>query len=308
MSPAIKRIGVVLIVGFSLLVLACSNAATSTPIPPAPTTVAQSSDTTVVLELGPIVASSDLSLGLNRFVFAILDSDSKPIRAPQAQISFFYLEGSQAQPYNTTTARFRQWPTGPGGVYTTQVSFDKPGTWGIEVSVAGEEDSPRLARTFFQVNEASATPPLGSIAPQTNNRTSGDVASLDELTSDPSPDPDLYNLTIAAAIATGKPTLVTFATPAFCTSLTCGPQVDIVKEIKNRNKGRANFIHVEIYDNPLEMRGDPSKGRLTRAVEEWALPSEPWSFILDGDGNVFAKFEAFTTAEELEGALLQVLQ
>ena len=64
---------------------------------------------------------------------------------------------------------------------------------------------------------------------------------------------------------------------------------------------------MEIYSNPDEMHGDPTKGLVAQAVTEWALPSEPWTFLVDGDGKVAAKFEAFTSLEELEDALLEVL-
>ncbi len=102
--------------------------------------------------------------------------------------------------------------------------------------------------------------------------------------------------------------MVTFATPAFCTSATCGPQVDVVKALKETYKGRVNFIHVEIYDNPQEMREDLQKARLSPVIDEWGLPSEPWTFLVDAEGRVAAKFEAFTSAEELEEALLKTLE
>lgn len=55
------------------------------------------------------------------------------------------------------------------------------------------------------------------------NKTLYTVERLEELTTDYTPDPDLYQLTIAEALITGRPTVIVFATPAFCTSPTCGP-------------------------------------------------------------------------------------
>ena len=65
----------------------------------------------------------------------------------------------------------------------------------------------------------------------------------------------------------------------------------------------------ELFDNPDVMResGDPLLGVGAPAVEPWNLPSEPWTFIIDGDGLIAAKFEAFTTADELGEALVAVL-
>ena len=114
-------------------------------------------------------------------------------------------------------------------------------------------------------------------------------------------------MTVADAVAAGMPAVVTFATPAFCSTATCGPQVEVVSSLKDRYAGEASFIHVEVYDNPVEMRGDFGKGRISPVLEEWGLISEPYTFILDGEGVIKSKFEGFVTEEELEAALKEVL-
>ena len=68
-----------------------------------------------------------------------------------------------------------------------------------------------------------------------------------------------------------------------------------------------NFIHIEVYDNPLEIQGDLSRGRISPTFTEWNLPSEPWTFVMDSQGLVRDKFEQFTVAEEIEAALAEVL-
>ena len=159
----------------------------------------------------------------------------------------------------------------------------------------------------IEVRETSATPALGSSVPRTVSKTARDVTELEELTTDAEPDPELYAITISEAIDTGKPLIVTFATPAYCQTSTCGPQLDVVKELKETYGGRVSFIHIEIYDNPLEIQGDLSRARVSPTVTEWNLPSEPWTFIVTGEGILRAKFEGFTTSEELEDALALVL-
>ena len=47
--------------------------------------------------------------------------------------------------------------------------------------------------------------------------------------------------------------------------------------------------------------------RLAPTVEEWNLHSEPWTFVVDGEGIVRARFEGVMTRRELEAALQQVL-
>ena len=117
---------------------------------------------------------------------------------------------------------------------------------------------------------------------------------------------------MADAITESKPAVIVFATPAFCTSPTCGPQVDTVSELKDAYPRDANYIHVEIYDNPHEIQGDLERARLSSAVEEWKFDqvsdwfNESWTYVLDAHGNVHQKYEGFVSWEELEEALLAV--
>ena len=119
-------------------------------------------------------------------------------------------------------------------------------------------------------------------------------------------------MSVAEAVASGKPSVIVFATPAFCTSPTCGPQVDTVSELRAEHPDAANFIHVELYDNPQEIQGDLSRAELVSAADEWGFTqipgwtNESWVFVLDGDGVVRQRFEGFATLSELEAALATV--
>ena len=303
-----------------LIIAACGGAATQGSPQPRQTPVQQPGATRAALAtqeeavpetpgLQIALASSDLAVGVNRMAFGLIDSQSGPLRDADVQVSTFHLTGGGREgPIETVPATFRKWPVGPGGVYTARLSFDRSGAWGIAAIVADGGPS-RAASTALQVSQTSATPALGSPAPSSANKTARDVTSLEELTTDADPDPDLYAMTIAEAIKIGVPLLVVFATPAYCQTFTCGPQVEVIKALKAQYyKGQANFIHVEVYDNPLEIQGDLSRGRLSPTLAEWGLPSEPWTFILDSEGLVSAKFEGFATAEELEEALSAVLR
>ena len=308
-----------------LLIGACSSTqptATLEPQPspttqPAPrlesqmSSTAQTAPTPTLTPPGPPtvqVISTDLSLGPNRLAFAVLQ-DGNTVSLPEVTVaSVFPAEGPSGTVRQTGSARFRKWPFGDIGVYTTQLDFDRVGTWGLVVDVPRSSGPSERALVELSVKERSDTPALGSQAPLSKNKTAGDVNSLEELTTARTPDPDLYQMTIAQAISTGKPLVVTFSTPAFCTTATCGPQVEELSALKDRYAGRANFIHVEIFDNPHKIQGDLSAAKTVAAAEEWGLPTEPWTFIVDRQGRVAAKFEAFTTGSEIEEALVRLLQ
>ncbi len=296
----------------ALLVLLVACGAEGSPAPAAVPTQAPPEAATPAsdaAELRMLLASTDLSVGANRVVFALVASGSGPVRQPDGvRVQTFHLAPTgQEGPIETLAATYREWGDTGRGAYTVRLGFDRPGDWGLGVSVAGPDATVSSASARVAVREQSLTPALGAPAPLTQSKTISDTPDLNELTSDPQPDVALYQMTIAEAVASGKPLVVAFSTPAYCTTATCGPQLDVVKRTRERYADRANFIHVEVYNNPHEIQGDLSNARIAPAVTEWALPSEPWTFVIDADGLVAAKFEGFATRDELEQALLAVV-
>jgi hypothetical protein len=115
--------------------------------------------------------------------------------------------------------------------------------------------------------------------------------------------PALYRHSIAESLAAGAPFVVTFATPKFCTSRTCGPVVDVVDAVRREFAGRGlRFIHVEIYEG-----NDPTQG-YNRWMREWKLTTEPWVFVVGRDGRVAERFEGAVSLRELGAAVRPVAQ
>ena len=257
-------------------------------------------------KIEPILATKVLQVGSQRIAFLLATAESL-IKAPEATVTSEYLGEGEA-PGETKQAAFHLWPYGVRGAYAAQLNFDRPGPWRLDVEVVGP-DGPTKTQISLEIAERTGIPEIGSVPPLSANKTIHTVEGLEELTTDFTPDPDLYQQTIAQAIITGMPTVVVFATPAFCTSPTCGPQVDTVSQLKELYLDEANFIHVEIYDNPDEIRGDLSKAIITDLVHEWGFTSIPdwfnesWTFVLGSDGRVAQRFEGFATLEELEEVL-----
>ena len=287
------------------LLAACTASATSTPVTLAPTSTPFPESP----EIGVIVISTDLALGPNRVIFGLVDRDGMPVRAPQARVeAAYFVPGQDAAEVRTSaTAQFQRWPTGSQGVFTTNLELDTVGFWQLQVSASGEDGVPVEAVGAFQVKEKTDTPSIGSPAPASVTPTLDDVEDLATITSSPVPDPDLYRLSVHQALEAGKPLVIVFATPAFCVTATCGPQVEVVSQLKDRFQGQANFIHVEVVENPHLIEGSRPAGGFVPAVGEWNLPTEPWTFLVDAAGLVQAKFEAFTTEGELGEALQSIL-
>ncbi len=137
----------------------------------------------------------------------------------------------------------------------------------------------------------SATPTLAS--------TGGDLSALSTARA---PSRALYAVSVADALAAGVPFVVSFATPLYCQTRTCGPVVDVVEAVRKELAGRgARFIHVEIYAG-----NDPANG-VNEWVAEWGLPTEPFTFVIDSDGIVRTKLEGAFSTRELREAVVAVL-
>lgn len=282
------------ILGTALLV---GCAAASTASPPAPVRANP--------PLTAIVTSADLAVGPNHFGIALLDDQNRPIADAPVELTFFDLSGDQPVPIGRATPVWRR----PGsewnrGQYKTEFVFERAGPYGVQAQVPGPDGQPLVARTRFDVKAKSDAPPVGAPAPRSHNLTIHDAVDPIELCTATAETcaatAHLRQLTIAEAIAQGKPVVVLFATPGFCTSQTCGPQLEVLQTVAARYRDRANFIHVEIFK-------DPRSRTLNATVEEWGLPSEPWTFVIDSQGYIADRFDGITAAEEIEQALQRLL-
>ena len=64
---------------------------------------------------------------------------------------------------------------------------------------------------------------------------------------------------------------------------------------------QVQFIHIEIYDNPDEMKasGDISIGIQSSQISEWGIKTEPWTFLIENNGTIVERYEGFVSLEEL---------
>ncbi len=277
--------------------------------------------TEAVEGLRPLITTSELVVGQNRFAFGLLraqklfeNADVKvrvySIEGKDAHLTaelrapFYYVEsverGSQVHRHTDGTQHVHTAGTDVQGLYLTQVAFARPGPWGIEI-LAREKDGPTaMARASVMVLGSPRTPPVGSPAPRSRNLIATDVKELREIDTSDRPDPRLHQVRIADAIAQGKPQIIVFATPRFCTSRTCGSVVDIVRKLYPVYGHRMAFTHQEIWQ-------DFASKQVFTTLDEWGLRSEPWIFVVDEKGIIRAKFEGLVTVRELEAALQQIL-
>ncbi len=254
-------------------------------------------------DVGVVSGTSDYGLGVNRVSFLIVDKQSRLVERPTAKV--WIARGLKLEPFAETVARSE--PIGvPGGetadagsIYVARVATPQPGRYWIlaepiggtrriqaigNVVVRARPQAPAVGDRAF----ASKTPTLRS--------TNGNLARL---TTSRTPDRALYRTSVAEALAAKQPFVVSFATPLYCQSRTCGPVVDVVGAVAKRHPD-VRFIHVEIYED-----NDPAKGT-NRWVDEWRLPTEPFTFVVDRRGVIRAKLEGAFGAAELDAAVAAV--
>ena len=115
------------------------------------------------------------------------------------------------------------------------------------------------------------------------------------------PDPALHEASIEDALGAGRPSLILFATPVYCSSRFCGPITDMVDELAVDYADRATFVHVEIWSD-FEARD------VNPAAAEWIQTDdgrilEPWLFLVDADGTILESWDNLAPRDEVAAAL-----
>ncbi len=245
-----------------------------------------------------VIASDDISYQYPRIPLILQDGNDWITGAEKVEVAAFDLSQDEpelvwqgeATPYNDYELPY--WVVYP--------EVDHPGEWGLVVDTTLGGTTARLQIVVELVAETNS-PAVGELPPASENRTLATEPDLAKLSSGSDPDPDLYQQTIAQAMASGKPSVITFATPGFCQTRYCTPVVDSLSIAHAELGDAANFIHVEVYKefNPLILADE---------MAEWGLITEPWTFVLDEDGTIVARLGGPVSPQELADVLGQVEQ
>ncbi|HSB38544.1 MAG TPA: hypothetical protein VLD13_05590 [Gaiellaceae bacterium] len=254
---------------------------------------------------GPDVAvtpgAAEFVPGDVRYPFLVIRNDARPVERPAATV--WAATSRSRAPFARTRARLepigipgRSAPAfgGVSRIYVAHLRIPRPGRYWL----VAQPDGARIqAVGVLGVAARSASPAIGAKAPRSQTPTLATAPAARITTSRP-PDLPLLRYSIAGSLAAHKPFVVTFATPKFCTSRTCGPVVDVLEAVRRRFERRGvRFIHVEVFTG-----NDPSRG-YNRWMRQWGLASEPWVFLVGADGRVKAKFEGSVSAAELAAAV-----
>ena len=274
-------------------------------------------------EAQPVLLNSALAVGENRLTFGFFRSDTSLILEASGSVWIYRLDesrrGAFVGSYELQRAAFSQQTDHKHddgsthvhedplvAVFHATVDFDRTGDWGAELDAEIEGERRRLRVQPFNVLERTPEPQAGDALPESPHLTLRDTDDITIVSSMAEPIPELNELTVAEAVATGKPVLVAIATPAYCQSRFCGPLMEaVVVPLWEEFGGEVQFVHVE----PYELDEVRATGRLVAIplLEDWQLQTEPWIFIAARGGAVTAKFEGVASLADVRAALVAAI-
>jgi hypothetical protein len=164
-------------------------------------------------------------------------------------------------------------------VYSAELHLPGPGEYRPVALIKEKDGWAKVGLRSIKVGEFAKIPRPGEKAPliQTPNRVN------------------------YADVLGKEPILLLFTTPQFCQSRVCGPVVDVARQAQDRFKGKANFIHMEIYNE-----NDPANG-VRPQVRRFHLPTEPWLFAINREGVVSATIEGGFGTELMDQTVEKVI-
>lgn len=256
-------------------------------------------------DVAVVAGTSDHETGENRVSFLVVDKQGRVVERPTARV--WVARGLKQAPFAQTTARLQSIgvPGGDtadiGGIYVASIRTPTAGKYWLLAEPVGGRKIQALGNVV--VRRKSAAPSVGDRAIRSRTPTLASTGGdLRTLTTSRRPDRALYRSSVAEALDARVPFVVTFATPQYCQTRTCGPGVDVVSAVRKREPASSDvrFIHVEIYED-----NDPAKG-VNRWVRQWRLPTEPFTFVVDRRGVIRTKLEGAFSADELQAAVAAV--
>jgi len=258
-------------------------------------------------------AAQTFDLGENRYPFGVFTLGNEQVS--DADVALYFAKDGKGPvtgplPAQVTSLEtkpaYRASGAGAPGEATTvyvvpKVEFDRRGPWLALAMLKGENGLEATRVTAAPVvGEFPRIPAVGEKAPVIHTPTAadvgGDMAKIDTRV----PPDQMHEVDFADAVGK-KPVVLVFATPALCQSRVCGPVVDVAQQVADAYKGKAEFIHMEIWND-----NDISKGPRPQ-VQAYNLETEPWTFLIDRNGIVRDRIEGAFGVSELEEAMRKIV-
>jgi hypothetical protein len=257
-------------------------------------------------QLSLLGAQSQLPVGAGLFTFGLATADNRLVTGGAPQVWVARDDSTRAAgPFPTRWFELKAYeqtrdgsPRSPlTGFYGAQVEFPEAGNW--MVAAALDVNGGRAVGQGAVPVSAEVPAAVGSKAKPVVTPVATTAAGRKKIcTRDPAC--PLHAISLDDALAAGRPTVVTFATPLLCSSQMCGPVVDEQMVAADKLGAKASFIHVEIYPSR-------STAKPVRSFLQYGFTTEPWLLVIDRDGVIRARYEGPVTADQVSDALRPLL-
>lgn len=285
-AVAVAAVVVVLVTALDLAPFADSEAANSTSNPYADAQI--------------LMGSSHLTVDENRQTFLVRDGFSRINTIATLDVSVS-LQADDGQ-YVVWSGTAQPFADADGTYWVAYPAFTVPGHYLFDVTVT-TTDHVRFTRQLQ--SEVYAEPVgvgVGAVAPAVSSFTLDMDDRPARITTDLTPNDAFYQLTVAEAVTSGRPSVVVFGTPELCTRKLwnlCGATLDVFDALVVEYDGAVNFVHVEIYNLDT--------GKYVEAWNRYGLEVSPWIYVIDSAGVVNYRYDAIVGAEELRPRLERLL-
>ena len=256
-------------------------------------------------------AQEALSTGDSTFTFGMVTKQGGLLTGGSPQV--WIARNGRARPLGPFRATFHKFTPNPEdksprspltGFYAAPVSIPAPGTWSV-AAVADVSGSRLVGARSLNVTSAKGPAQIGTKAISVRTPVATNESEAKTICTRKPPDP-MHYISLDRALANGKPTVVSFATPLLCESQLCGPVVDEQLLVFERiGRQQANFVHVEEFPPGRDLEPDPHT--IPSYWTKWGFKTEPWTLVIDAKGIVRARFEGPVSAALIEEALRPLL-
>lgn len=192
---------------------------------------------------------------------------------------------------------------GTRGVYVAQATFPENGTYLLLAEALPHGRAEPLiagAPRPLVVGRNTKMPLPGDRAVSVPTPTVRNARGVDPICTR-TPPCSMHQVSLDDALRAGRPTVLIIATPKYCQTALCGPEVDIIQTMSREFAGRASFIHAEVLkddENETVERFFP----LSPASEAWMLEQEPAMYFIDAQGVIAQRFIGPLDETEARGA------
>lgn len=234
------------------------------------------------IRLSVAIASAELLTGPTRIPFGVFTFGREPV--PDAALHVWLVrEDDNTVVAETTEPIFYDEDLGDRGVYVLTADVPRPGRHLLLVDTDAGEGGSGAAFLNLVAPENAIVPVPGESFPSLRTPVEEVDLGVERICTNNPPCP-MHDNSLDESLAAGRKVVLSIATPAFCSSAICAPTITVLTNLREElARDDIDWIHAEVFSDAGETPAP--------YITELGLPSEPWTWLIDGDGVVVDRFD-----------------